>query len=236
MNLTIKSGSLVPFLDNTCSTMLGGLQLLTLYAGIGNKDEVYRIWNLYKNMEKLYNSGYVCMLSSLLKLDDIDGTEKLLGEWESGKTCLDFRVPYLLISAYCKKGLLVKAEAYVKRLTESGKEPDARIWNCMSTGYHMNGQMEKAVETMKKAALACQPQCKPKRFTLAACLEYLKGKGDVEVAHEILRLLKEQGLFSTGMYNRLLNYISNENPDSGVFDELKKDDLLEEDDQAINVI
>ncbi|KAF3444142.1 hypothetical protein FNV43_RR13832 [Rhamnella rubrinervis] len=211
-------------------------QLLALYAVLGNKDEVYRIWNLYKSMDRLYNSGYVCMLRSLLKLDDIDGSEKILEEWESGKTCLDFRVPYILISAYCRKGLFEKAEAYVKRLTESGKELDAGIWNCMSTGYRMNGQMEKAVETMKNAALACQPEWKPNRFTLASCLEYLKGKGDMEVAHEILRLLKEQGLFSTGMYNRLLNCINNENPDSGILDEMKKDHLMKEDDQAINVI
>lgn len=209
-------------------------QLLTLYAGIGNKDEVYRIWNLYKNMGRHYNSGYVCVLSSLMKLDDANGAEKILEEWESGNTRLDFRVPCILIRAYWKKGLPEKAEAYVERLIEKGMEPDARIWNCMSTGYYMDGQMAKAVETMKKAVLACQQQWKPNRFTLAACLEYLKGEGDVEVADEILRSLREQDFLSTGMYNRLLNYISSDNPDSGVLDELKNSDSPEEDDQIID--
>ncbi|KAH7533328.1 pentatricopeptide repeat-containing protein At2g20710, mitochondrial [Ziziphus jujuba] len=209
-------------------------QLLTLYAVLANKDEVYRIWNLYKNIGRRYNSGYVCVLSSLVKLNDIDGAEKILEEWESGDTRLDFRVPCMLIRAYWKKGLPEKAEAYIKRLIESGKKPDARIWNCMSTGYYMDGQMAKAVETMKKAVLACEQQWKPNRFTLAACLEYLKGEGNVEVADEILTLLREQGFVSTGMYNRLQNYISGENPDSGVLDELKNSDSVEEDDLAIN--
>lgn len=207
-------------------------QLLTLYGAMGNKNEVYRVWNLYKNMGILYNSGYVSLLSSLLKLDDIDGAEKLLEEWESGNTCLDFRVPNMLIRAYCKKGLLDKAEEYVQRLIDSGKEPDARIWHCMATAYNMDGQIAKAVKTMKKAAMACQPQWKPSRYTLAACLKYLKEKGDVEEAREILRLFREQGYFSTGMYPRLLSYIGNDNADSGVLDELKKEDLMKEDDQA----
>jgi hypothetical protein len=56
--------------------------LLASYASLGNKDEVYRIWNLYKCMGRFHNSGYRSMLMSLVKMDDIDGAEKIVEEWE----------------------------------------------------------------------------------------------------------------------------------------------------------
>lgn len=204
---------------------------LTLYTAIHKKDEVYRIWNSYKNMEKFYNSGYLCMISSLLKLDDIDGAEKILEEWESGNKFFDIRVPNVMITAYCKKGLFEKAEAYINRLIECGKETNSSTWGRLATGYHEHGQMEKAVETMKKTILASQPGWKLNRLTLAACLDYLKGKGEVEVAEEILRLLKKHSLFSTGIHERLLNYIHNENPDSGALHNMLADVQMEGDDQ-----
>lgn len=196
--------------------------LLSLYAKIGSIDEVYRVWYLYKNLERSFNSGYICMLTSLVKLDDIKGAEKILQEWESENTCFDIRVPKLLIRAYCKKGLLGKAELCVERLIESGKEvPDARIWNCLAMGYQMNGQMEKVVETIKKAIMESQPPWKPNQFVLATCLEYLKEKNDIEVANEILRLLKEKGLFSC-LHSKLQIYVNCENSDSGVLDVMKE--------------
>ncbi|KAF5733053.1 hypothetical protein HS088_TW17G00589 [Tripterygium wilfordii] len=171
--------------------------ILTLYAACGVKDEVYRLWELYKNIGKLVNSGYLSMLSSLVKLDDIDGAERLLVEWESGTTVFDIRIPNLMIRAYCQKGLLEKAVAYLKRLTESGKELDALPLDCVATGYFINGQIVKAVETMKEAFLARRPGWKPNQNTLAACVKYMKGQGEEEGAEEILKSLKEEGYISS---------------------------------------
>lgn len=54
---------------------------------------------------------------------------------------------------------------------------------------------------------------KPNPLNLAVCLEYLKGKGELEVkvAMETLRevRVKEHCLFSKEAYNRLENYINN---------------------------
>ncbi|KAG2717306.1 hypothetical protein I3760_03G169300 [Carya illinoinensis] len=185
---------------------------LTLYAAIQNKAEVYRIWTLYEGMGKVWNSGYLCMMSSLVKLDDLDGAEKILEEWESVTTLLDFRIPRVLITAYCKKGLLEKAEAYIDRLKASGMEVDLITWDRLASGYHAHGQVEKAVEAMKQALLAGIPGYKPNRFILAEHLKYLKEKGDVEAAEEILRLLRENCHFSTGICEKLRSYIRVESP------------------------
>ena len=207
--------------------------LLTLYAATGKKDEVYRIWNLCKSMGRVYNSGYLSVLSSLVKLDDIDGAEKIFKEWESVNTLFDNRIANLLISAYCKKGLLEKALAYVERLINSGKEPDGSIWQCLATHCCMDGQMAKAVETMKKAVLASRPGWKFNRSTFAACLEYLKKEGDLKAAHEILGLLRERGLCSNEIYNRLVDYL-NSDKDFGALDAMEGNNYKEDNGGSMN--
>jgi pentatricopeptide repeat protein len=203
---------------------------LTLYAAIQNKDEVYRIWNLYRDIGKVFNSGYLCMISSLMKLDDIDGAKRILEEWESGSAFFDIRVPRVMITGYCKKGRLEEAEAYIKRLEESGREMDSITWERLATGYRAHGQMEKAVETIKKAFSAGGARWQPNRYILCSCLEYLKEQGNVEEAEEILRLLNEHCHLSTDVDERLLKYIRSENPRSSAFDHLKGADQMEGDD------
>ncbi|ONH89951.1 hypothetical protein PRUPE_8G026200 [Prunus persica] len=196
---------------------IGYEHLMTSYAAIGSKHEVYRIWELYKNVVGFYNNGYRCMLSSLLKMDDIDGAEKIVEEWESGNKFFNIQIPHLLINAYCRKGLLEKAKSYVKKLSEGGKEC-CRTWALLATTYHMNDRMEEAVETLKMAASsASRPGWKFDNSTLAACFEYLKQKGDVEKAHELLILFRERGHFTTDLCDKIRNYIGGcAPPGSGV--------------------
>ncbi|KAK6162602.1 hypothetical protein DH2020_002443 [Rehmannia glutinosa] len=107
--------------------------LITVYATMQEKANVYRIWNLLRKDGKLYNRNYMCMLTSLEKLDDLEGAEK---SWRS-------RVR--------------EAEVILNRLLENGKEPTASTWSRMAFGYYENAQMEKAVEMTKKAIMARFP-------------------------------------------------------------------------------
>ncbi|KAB1209997.1 hypothetical protein CJ030_MR6G023546 [Morella rubra] len=191
-------------------------------------EEVYRIWTLYKKIGKFLNTG-LSLHDKIISLDDLDGAEKILEEWESENTPFDIRVPRTLITGYCKKGLLEKAEAYINWHIKSGKEPDSKMWECLTIGYHVHGQMEKAVETMKKSLLACRPGRVPTRLILAACLGYLKEKGDVQTAEEILRLLRDNCHFSTSICEELKNYFHGENPGSEAFDHLKGSDQDDQD-------
>ncbi|XP_027342724.1 pentatricopeptide repeat-containing protein At2g20710, mitochondrial-like isoform X2 [Abrus precatorius] len=197
--------------------------LLCMYAAIGNKDEVYRLWSRMKSFKYSYNSSYLSVLSSLVKLDDIDGAEKILDEWESKHTHYDARIPNLMINVYCKCGQLDKAEAYIRRLLDSGKKLDGRAWDCLASGYRTDNDMEKAVQTMKKAVLSNRPRWRPNPFTLVACIEYQKGKGDLELALEILDLCKENGHISVTSYDRLVSYIRSEMPDTKPLDLIKED-------------
>ncbi|KAF2307708.1 hypothetical protein GH714_031075 [Hevea brasiliensis] len=84
--------------------------LLTQYAATGKKDEVLRLWELYKKKAKIYNIGYFSIISSLSKLDDFESAEKIFEEWESQNLKYDIRVPNFLIGAYSRKGHLDRAE------------------------------------------------------------------------------------------------------------------------------
>ncbi|KDP21920.1 hypothetical protein JCGZ_03058 [Jatropha curcas] len=80
--------------------------LITQYAAIGKKDEVLRIWELYKKNKKVYNKGYVSVINSVLRFDDIETAEKIFEEWECLNLVYDIRIPNFLVRTYSRKGLL----------------------------------------------------------------------------------------------------------------------------------
>ncbi|KAF3441504.1 hypothetical protein FNV43_RR15418 [Rhamnella rubrinervis] len=180
--------------------------ILTQYAAIGKKDEVIRLWEVYKNQQNVYNKGYICVLASLLKFDDIESAEKIFEEWESKNLSYDIRIPNFLIAAFCRKGLLEKTETLFNRVIEKGGKADAKTWQYLATVYLHHNQMQMAVEATKEEILLAESWWKPTK-NFATCLEYLKGKGDLDRAQEIIRLTADKGLVPADTQERLLNYI-----------------------------
>ncbi|KAE9465686.1 hypothetical protein C3L33_02399, partial [Rhododendron williamsianum] len=183
--------------------------LLTQYAAIGKKDKVLRLWEICKKTEKINNKSYISMITSLLKLDDIEEAEKIFEEWDSSELFYDFRVPTFLIGAYCRKGLMEKAETLITRARMKGGKPLPRAWYYLAAGYVCVNEMPKAIEAFKVAVSAFKPGWKPSGPVLVACLEYLKEKSDVEEAKEFLRLLLGKGVLSVGIHDKLSSYMEN---------------------------
>ncbi|KAI3802241.1 hypothetical protein L1987_30371 [Smallanthus sonchifolius] len=168
--------------------------LLTMYANLAEKDHVYRMWDLYKKTwRKVNNKGYHHMASSLVKLDDIEGAEKILIKWESKATSFDFWVVNVLVNGYSKKGDWKKAEDYVERLVGMGKQPPKSTWDCLATAFWKYGEMEKAVDAMKKAISCYDNHWNLNQVTLIACVKYLEKKGDMEVAKELAKFTDGRG-------------------------------------------
>ncbi|KAF9610841.1 hypothetical protein IFM89_025251 [Coptis chinensis] len=204
--------------------------LLTMYAGASSsKEDLYRIWKLYKSSEKLNNTSFLSMISSLLELDDIDGAEKILKEWESEHTYFDFRVPNLLIAAYCKNGHLEKAEKLINMTIEKGEKPFLSSWDHLATSYVEANQFPKALKALESAFLARWPKWTPNCDTLSACLEYLKQQGDAEKTEEFVRLLGAPGHMSTDDIERLLDYIYIHNAEAEVGMVKEVDDIKSSD-------
>ncbi|KAK3184155.1 hypothetical protein Dsin_031441 [Dipteronia sinensis] len=182
--------------------------LLTLYASTGMKNELYRVWNKYKpsNNEmnashNEMNASHACMITCLAKLDDIEGAEKIFEEWESKCTMYDFRVLNRLLVAYCRKGLIEKAESALNKAVE-GRKPYASSWNVLATGYVEQSQMLKAVEMLKRAISVGRGRWSPTSVTLDPCLDFLEGKGDVGGIEDIIKSLKKP--LTRDIYHRWL--------------------------------
>ncbi|KFK30785.1 hypothetical protein AALP_AA6G025600 [Arabis alpina] len=86
--------------------------LISLYAGISNASEVYRVWDLLKKRHpKVNNTSCFTMLQALSKLNDIDGIKKIFTEWETTCWTYDMRLANVMISSYLKQNKYEEAEA-----------------------------------------------------------------------------------------------------------------------------
>ncbi|KAL8495505.1 hypothetical protein ACS0TY_019592 [Phlomoides rotata] len=182
--------------------------LMTFYATMQKREEVYRLLNRIRSYGKLNYRSSVYIFTSLEKFDDLDSAKKILEEWEENNTHFDLRIPNLVISAYCKKGRVGEAESILNRLIETAKEPSAKTWSHMALGYYKSGRMGEAVEMTKKAFVSTFPGWKPDITTVAACLEYLKKKGDADGIQEMLMLLEKCGSFSVEFKESIRKYIA----------------------------
>lgn len=100
--------------------------LISLYGSLRNKDEVYRIWQSFElAFPKMTNKSYICFLSSLVKIGDIEGAENFLKKWQSRKLFDDIGVCNVLLGAYIRQGWLQKAKGLLEHVMENGFQPNA---------------------------------------------------------------------------------------------------------------
>lgn len=182
--------------------------VLRLYAQAGKKEELHRVWDLYEQNQKIYNKGYISMLNSLMKFDDREGAEQIFEEWESRGLSYDFRIPNFLIGAYCRNGLLHKAEALINRGLSKGGVPSVITWCHLASGYIHDDEVSKAIEALDKAISICPPKFVPSKETLCTCVEYWENKGNMEKAEEFVRSLEVEGVFSAVFCDKLRCFIN----------------------------
>ncbi|KAK3227119.1 hypothetical protein Dsin_006981 [Dipteronia sinensis] len=210
--------------------------LITQYATYGKKDDVLRLWQLYKEKRKVFNKGYISVIPSVLKFDDLECAEKIFEEWESKNSNYDTRIPNILIGSYCRRGLMEKAETFMDSVISKGGKLNEFSWYFLATGYLQNNQPQKAVEKMKEAIAVCHVYHKrwmPEKEVVAACLEYFKHKGDVEEAGNFINLLGDKNIISVDVQDRLLNNFLQEEPNLDALSELNADDALVGDGEAL---
>ncbi|KAK1575316.1 hypothetical protein Q3G72_004451 [Acer saccharum] len=208
--------------------------LITQYATYGKKDDVLRLWQLYKEKKKVLNKGYISVIPSILKFDDLECAERIFKEWESEKSHYDIRIPNFLMRAYCRRGLMEKAETFADRIISKGGKLDHKTWFYLATGYLQNNQLQKAVEKMKEAIAVCHNKWKPRKDVVAACLEYFKHEGDVEEARNFINLLRDKNIISVDVQDGSLNNFLREEPNLDALSELNADDALVGDGEALS--
>lgn len=210
---------------------LGYNNLISLYASLGNKDEMMRLWGLEKSKcKKQSNKDYITMLGSLVKLGELEETENLLKEWESSCYCYDFRVPNILLIGYSQKGLIEKAEAFLQGIVKKGKTPTPNSWAILAAGYLDKQNMEKAYECMKEAVavVAENKGWRPKDKVISSIVSWLSESGDIENVDAFVSSLKPVVTMNREMYHALIKaYLRAGKEVDGLLESMKADNIDE---------
>ncbi|KAF9610836.1 hypothetical protein IFM89_025246 [Coptis chinensis] len=215
--------------------------LISLFASIGNKTEVTRLWELKKTAcKKIINMDYMTMLGSLVKLKELEDAKKLLKEWESSGNIYDFRVPNVLLGAYTKSGCTEKAEAMLEDLTNNGKVPIPNSWGILAAGYVEKDEMEKALGCMKKAFSVNKSDggWKPNSTVISSLLHWLGDTCEVKEVEDFVRSLKDLIPINKDVYYALIKANVREGKDvDGILESMKanKIDLDEENGKVLSL-
>lgn len=167
-----------------------------------------RLWELYSKHMKIYNKGYIAIITSFLKFGDVESAEKIYEEWESRKLTFDIRILNHLLGAYARRCLFDKAEAFLNRVILKGGKPYTWSWFTLARLYLEDNQIERAVELMRRALSTEGPQWMHEKGVLAVCLRHMKKRADLEGAEEFIRQLGDKCVIPVSLQERLLDYIN----------------------------
>ncbi|XVF79733.1 hypothetical protein PTKIN_Ptkin15bG0013500 [Pterospermum kingtungense] len=180
--------------------------LLSLYGTIGNKEEVYRIWKVYKSIfPSIPNLGFHAMISSLVRAGDIEGAEKIYEDWLSVKTSYDPRIANLLMGWYVKEGNLDKAESIFNHMAEVGGKPNPSSWEILAEGHIQQKRVDEALSCLKEAfATEGSRSWRPKGTNVSAFFNLCEEKEDMASREVLVGLLRQSGYLKNEAYASLI--------------------------------
>uniref|UniRef100_A0A7C9AIN7 Pentacotripeptide-repeat region of PRORP domain-containing protein n=1 Tax=Opuntia streptacantha TaxID=393608 RepID=A0A7C9AIN7_OPUST len=167
--------------------------LISLYGSLGNKQEVYRVWNMYKStFPTMTNWGYHRVISSLIKLGDIEGAEKIYEEWLSMKVSYDPKISNLLMSSYAKEGSFDKIKGFFDHMVKAGGKPNSASWGIFGVAHMKEGRISEALSCFKEAAFTNGAgNWKPGPTIISAFLELCEKEEDAGSKEIFVGLLRE---------------------------------------------
>ncbi|CAK8542317.1 unnamed protein product [Lathyrus sativus] len=197
--------------------------LISLYARLGKKNEVLRLWEMEKNAcKRCINRDFITMLESLVKLEEFDEAEKILKEWESFGNCYNLGVPNVVIVGYSKKDFLERAEAILEDLRNKGKAINPNTWTLVASRYLHKGEIEKAFGCLKIVVSLYleNKKWKPNPRVIATLHSWIGDNACVEDAEALVSLL-ENVQKNIHMYHALIKaYVRADKEVDGVLDRM----------------
>ncbi|XP_011098322.1 pentatricopeptide repeat-containing protein At4g21705, mitochondrial-like isoform X1 [Sesamum indicum] len=217
---------------------LGYNHLISLYAHLGDKDEMMRVWGLQKIVsKKQINRDYITLLGSLVKLGELEKAEAVLKEWDSSCCTYDFKVPNILLIGYCQKGLVQKSETMLRNIVERGKKPTPNSWAIIAAGYLDQNDLEKAFQCMKEALAVKENNKKwmPKPGQITKILQWLGDKGRIEEVEDFVCSLGTVIPVNKHVYQALIKASIRVGRDTGwIMDSMKTDEIDDETQKMLN--
>ncbi|KAK4476454.1 hypothetical protein RD792_015607 [Penstemon davidsonii] len=171
--------------------------LISIYGSAGNKTEVYRVWNVYRaNFVIVPNLGYHTVISALVRMDEIEGAEKIYDEWLSVKSHYDSRVGNLLLGWYVRKGLSETVETFFEQMVEMGGKPNPMTWEILAENHIKNRRISEALSCLQNAVSAVGSKSwKPKPMNVSSILKISEQEGNVASKDALVGVLRQLGCF-----------------------------------------
>ncbi|KAJ4842628.1 hypothetical protein Tsubulata_039773 [Turnera subulata] len=178
--------------------------LLSLHTSIGDKDGLHRIWSKLKSyFRQMSDAEYTCMVSSLVKLGELEQARTLYTEWESVSGTGDVRIANVLLAGYINRNQVEEAESFSHRMAQKSLIPSYTTWELLTWGHLKRKEMQKVLKYFKKA-ISSVKQWNPDDRLVEEISKNLEEQGDTEGAEELLVMLRGAGHVGTEIYNSLL--------------------------------
>ncbi|KAK4379584.1 hypothetical protein RND71_001446 [Anisodus tanguticus] len=211
--------------------------LITQYASLNNKDGVLRVWEASKAVNSpITCANYMCILSSLVKLDDMREAERIFAEWESQCRTYDIRVSNILLGGYMRNGSVEKAELLHYRTMEKGGCPNSKTWEILVEGWIRSQQMDKAIDTLKSGISALKHyEWRPSQSIAVAISEYFQKTRNFDKAMEFLTTLRHFGFANLLVYKSLLRMQTSSGDSPLYILEMMQNDGIDVDDETSTI-
>lgn len=165
--------------------------LLSLYAGTGNRGEVDRVWKSLKSVSPVTNRSYLIMLSTLRKLNDMEGLTKCFKEWESRHVSYDLRLTRVAVSAYLSQNMNEEAASVFEEAIRRSKGPFFKIREMFMMFFLEKGQLDGAVSHLEDALSEVKDdEWRPSQQVVSAFLKYYEEETGLDGVEELAKILK----------------------------------------------
>lgn len=180
--------------------------LISLYGNVGNKEEAYRVWKVYKAIfPSIPNLGYHAIISCLIRLDDIERAEKIYEEWLQVKLSYDPRIANLLMGWYVREGNLDKAESFFNHLVEGGGKPNSSTWEILVEGHMGEKRISEALSCWKEAFVAeGSKSWRPKPVNVSNFFRLCEVENDTKSKEVLVELLRQSRYLENEIYASLI--------------------------------
>ncbi|XWS35590.1 hypothetical protein CRYUN_Cryun20dG0010300 [Craigia yunnanensis] len=180
--------------------------LISLYGTVGNKEEMYRVWKVYKSIfPSIPNLGFHAMISALVRAGNIQGAEKIYEEWLSVKTSYDPRIANLLMGWYVTEGNLDKAGSFFNHMAEVGGKPNSSSWEILAEGHIREKRVDEALSCLKEAfATEGSRSWRPRPTNVSAFFKLCEEKAEMASREVLVGFLRQSGYLKNEAYASLI--------------------------------
>ncbi|KAL9275796.1 Pentatricopeptide repeat-containing protein [Drosera capensis] len=170
------------------------LFLLTFHASVGDSDGVFRVWDSLKShYPGCHNLSYLCLLSALSRLDDIEALTKYFGEWNTSCQAYDPRLAIVVLRSYLSNDMIDEAKLFFRIAGDKGGALCFKAHELFIDYYLEKGDIQSGLGHVEAAVSQVKKDLKwrPAQEVVESFFKYFEREKDVDGAERLCKLLRQ---------------------------------------------